>query len=453
MDTEFVKSHHLPVIPINPIELRLFDGTSNSIITQSLDLLVIFPTGESMLFNFYVTPLDPSCSVVLGYNWLTCYTPLIDWVLGSITFRLQLLDPSSPPLMSSARAAKISLQNPSVSDETLQISDSAPCISLIGAAAFVHACKLPGMQSFRIHLSNTSFSAKSASVSDEAPDLSLIPEEYHDYADVFNKAKAMELAPHCPYDLKIDLEEGSSPPIVPMYPLSQVELKTLREFIDEHLRTGFIRSSSSPHGAPVLFARKKDGSLRLCIDFRGLNKISKKDRYPLPFISDLLTTAGKARLYTTIDLCNAYYLVRIAEGDEWKTAFRTHYGSFEWLVMPFGLTNAPSAFQRFMNDIFSDLLDVHVIIYLDDILIYSDNPVDHKKHVREVLHRLRANGLFARLDKCHFSSDTIEYWGFVLSKDGLKMDPSKVQTIQDWPEPRKVKDIQSFLGFANFYEW
>ena len=388
-----------------------------------------------MLFNFYVTPLDPSCSVVLGYNWLTRYNPLIDWVLGSITFRPQLLDPSSPPLTSSARAAKISPQNPSVSDETPQISDSAPRISLIGAAAFVRACKLPGTQSFRIHLSDTSLSAKSASVSDEAPDLSLIPEEYHDYADVFNKAKAMELAPHRPYDLKIDLEEGSSPPIVPMYPLSQVELKTLREFIDEHLRTGFIRSSSSPHGAPVLFARKKDGSLRLCIDFRGLNKISKKDRYPLPFISDLLTTAGKARLYTTIDLRNAYYLVRIAEGDEWKTAFRTRYGSFEWLVMPFGLTNAPSAFQRFMNDIFSDLLDVHVIIYLDDILIYSDNPADHKKHVREVLRCLRANGLFARPDKCHFSSDTIEYLGFVLSKDGLKMDPSKVQTIQDWPKP------------------
>ena len=145
----------------------------------------------------------------------------------------------------------------------------------------------------------------------------------------------MQLAPHRPYNLKIDLEEGASPIIVPMYPLSQVELKTLQEFIDEHLWTGFIRSSSSPHGAPVLFARKKDRSLCLCIDFQGLNRISKKDRYPLPFISDLLSMAGKACLHTTIDLRNAYYLVRIAEGNEWKTAFQTHYGSFEWLVMPF----------------------------------------------------------------------------------------------------------------------
>ena len=161
--------------------------------------------------------------------------------------------------------------------------------------------------------------------------------------------------------------------------------------------------------------------------------------------------AGKDHLYTTIDLQNAYYLVHIAEGDEWKTTFQTCYSSFEWLVMPFGLTNAPSTFQRFMNDIFSDLLDVHVIIYLDNILIYSDNPADHKKHVHEVLRHLCANGLYARQDKCHFSSDTIEYLGFILTKDGLKMDPSKVQTIQDWPEPQKVKDIQSFLGFANFY--
>ena len=179
------------------------------------------------------------------------------------------------------------------------------------------------------------------------------------------------------------------------YSLSQSELQTLREFIDEHLRIGFICLTTSPHGAPVLFIRKKDGSLRLCVDFRGLNKISKKDRYPLLFISDLLTTAGKARLYTTIDLRHAYHLVRIAEGDEWKTAFCTHYGLFEWLVMPFGLTNAPAALQRFMNDIFSDLLDVHVIIYLDDILVYSDDPTEHTKHVREVLRHLRKHGLFA----------------------------------------------------------
>ena len=228
MDTEFVNFHNLPVYPVSPIKLKLFDGTSNSVITWLLELPVLFLTGESMTINFYVTLLDLSCSMVLGYNWLTCYNLMIDWVLGCITFRPQLLDPSFPSLTSSARAAKLLLQNPSASDEALKPSDSALCISLIGAAAFMHACKLLGMQSFRIHLSDTSLSAKSASISDEVPDLSLIPEEYHDYVDVFDKAKSMQLALHCPYDLKIDLEKGASPPIVPMYPLSQVELKTLR---------------------------------------------------------------------------------------------------------------------------------------------------------------------------------------------------------------------------------
>jgi hypothetical protein len=214
---------------------------------------------------------------------------------------------------------------------------------------------------------------------------------------------------------------------------------------------GFIRPSKSSHGAPVLFVKKKDGSLRLCVDFRGLNKISKKDRYPLPLITDLLNAPRKARLYTKIDLRHAYHLVRIAEGDEWKTAFRTRYGSFEWLVMPFGLTNAPVAFQRFMNDIFGDLLDVCVIVYLDDILIYSDDPKQHTEHVREVLRRLRKHGLYAKGSKCTFHTDRVEYLGFILGPDGLSMDVDKVKVIQDWPEPRKVKDIQSFLGFANFY--
>ena len=231
VDTEFVNFHNLPVYPVSPIELKLFNGTSNSVITWSLELPVLFPTGESMTINFYVTPLDLSCSMVLGYNWLTRYNLMIDWVLGHITFCPQLLDLSFLSLMSSARAAKLLPQNPSTSDEAPKPSDPAPHISLIGAATFMHACKLLGMQSFRIHLSDTSLSTKSASVSDEAPNLSLIPEEYHDYVDVFDKAKSMQLALHCPYDLKIDLEEGASPPIVLMYPLSVTNFHLSSSFV------------------------------------------------------------------------------------------------------------------------------------------------------------------------------------------------------------------------------
>jgi len=229
--------------------------------------------------------------------------------------------------------------------------------------------------------------AKSTTISEKI-DLSSIPEEYHEYADVFSKSKAETLAPHHPYNLRIDLEKDSHPLVGTIYSLSKFEQETLKQFIDKNLTNGFIRSTSSPHGAPVLFVKKKDGSLWLCVDFRGLNRITKKDRYPLPLISDLLDSPCKARIYTKINLRHVYHLVRIAEGDEWKTAFRTRYGAFEWSVMPFGLTNAPAAFQRFMNDMFSDLLDVCVVVYLDDILIYSDDIMQHRSHVKEVLKRL-----------------------------------------------------------------
>ena len=211
----------------------------------------------------------------------------------------------------------------------------------------------------------------------ETPDLSNIPSKYHKFADVFSKTKAETLPPHYSYNLKINLEEGAQPPVGPIYFLSVSEQEALKEFIEENLNTGFIWSISSLHGAPVLFVKKKDSSLYLCINFCSLNHISKKDRYPLPLISDLLDSPRKAQVYSKIDLCHAYYLVCIADSDEWKTAFRTHYGSFEWSVMPFGLTNASVAFQWFMNNIFSDLLDVCVVIYLDDILIYSNNMSEH----------------------------------------------------------------------------
>jgi len=229
--------------------------------------------------------------------------------------------------------------------------------------------------------------AKSTTISEKI-DLSSIPEEYHKYADVFSKSKAETLAPHHPYDLRIYLEKDFHPLVGTIYSLSKFEQETLKEFIDENLTNRFIRSTSSPHRAPVLFVKKKDRSLWLCVDFCGLNRIMKKDRYPLPLISDLLDSLCKARIYTKIDLRHAYHLVRIAKGDEWKTAFRTRYGAFGWSVMPFRLTNAPAAFQRFMNDVFSNLLDVCVVVYLNDILIYSDDITQHQSHIKEVLKRL-----------------------------------------------------------------
>lgn len=451
IDPSFAVSAGLCTTPVPPIPLRLFDGSFGKSITEVVsELSVQFSSGDVIPLTFFVTPLDSSCSMVLGYSWLTRYNPGIDWVLGRISFQTTSQVASSPvpadqPACTAAASANIRSAPP---------TSVPPLVSLIGAAAFLKASKLEGSQTFRVVLTDPSESvaARKALLDKDNIDLQNIPAEYHDFADVFSETKANNLAPHRPYDLKIHLDEGTEPPWGPIYSLSQQELLALREFIEENLRTGFIRPSRSPHRAPVLFVRKKDGSLRLCVDYRGLNKISRKDKYPLPLLADLLDAPRKARIYTKIDLRHAYHLVRISDGDEWKTTFRTRYGSFEWLVMPFGLTNAPAAFQRFMNDIFADMVDVSVVIYLDDILIYSDNPAEHRRHVREVLQRLRAHGLYARADKCEFHSDTVEYLGYILSPEGLRMSSEKVRTITDWPEPRKVKDIQAFLGFCNFYQ-
>jgi RNase H-like domain found in reverse transcriptase/Reverse transcriptase (RNA-dependent DNA polymerase) len=182
-----------------------------------------------------------------------------------------------------------------------------------------------------------------------------------------------------------------------------------------------------------------------------LNKITIKNKYPLPLIGETLDRLSGASVFTKFDLRVGYAHVRIAEGDEWKTAFRTRYGHYEYLIMPFGLTNAPASFQNLMNDVFRPYLDKFVVVYLDDILVYSKNLEEHKKHVRLVMDLLKANNLWAKAEKCTFHTDEVEYLGFIVGKGGVRMDPSKVSSIKDWPPPKNVKDVQTFLGFANFY--
>ena len=278
-----------------------------------------------------------------------------------------------------------------------------------------------------------------------------VPKEFHDYADVFSEAEARNMPPHRPYDHAVEMEPGAKAPWGPVYNMSGLELESLRVFLDDMLGKGFIRASHSPAGAPVLFVKKKDGSLRLCVDYRGLNRVTIKNRYPLPLINNIMDRLGKAKYFTKIDLRAGYNNVRIKKGDEWKTAFRTRYGSFEYLVMPFGLTNAPATFQYFMNDVFKDMTDDFVVVYIDDILIYSDNLEEHRRHVRKVLQRLREYNLHAKPEKSEFFRQSIEYLGFLISPQGVEMDPAKVDAVLSWPAPTTVKQVQSFLGFANFY--
>ena len=271
---------------------------------------------------------------------------------------------------------------PKVKAATTHSARRAPLVSLIRAHAFAILCNQLGTQLF---LTSITQAVELASVQmDEPspdPDLSTIPSEYHEFADLFSKKEADMLPPHRPYDHQIPLEPGTTPPFSSIYFMSPTKLEVLRKYIDENLKKGFIRHSQSSCGAPILFVKKADGTLRLCVDYRALNKIITKNHYPLPLIGELLDHISRAKYFTKFDVRDGYHRLRMATGEEWKTAFRCRYGLYEYTVMPFGLCSAPGTFQHYMNDTFRDFLDKFLIVYLDDLLIYSDSLVKHKRHV------------------------------------------------------------------------
>ena len=235
--------------------------------------------------------------------------------------------------------------------------------------------------------------------------------------------------------------------------MSPAELLEVRKQLDDLLAKEFIQPSISPYGAPILFVRKKEGSLRMCIDYRALNKQTIKNRYPLPRTDELLDQLHGAKVFSKIDLQSGYHQVRVKDSDIEKTAFRTRYGHYEFKVLPFGLTNAPATFMSFMNEVLRPYLDqfVVVVVYLDDILIYSKNQDEHMEHLRLVLEKLREHHLFAKQSKCAFLLEEVEFLGHIVSSQGIKMDAAKVKAVADWPQPASVRDVRSFLGLIGYY--
>ena len=234
--------------------------------------------------------------------------------------------------------------------------------------------------------------------------------------------------------------------------MSDEELKALKAYLEEMLEKGFIQPSNSPAGAPVLFVKKKDGSLRLCVDYRRLNSMTTKDRTPLPLIHETFVAMRGKKFFTKLDLRGAYNLLRMAKGEEWKTAFRTRYGHFEYCVMPFGLCNAPATFQAITNEVLRGPLDLFACCYLDNVIIYSDTKEEHIWDVREILERLRKHWLFIKGEKCEWNQQQVEFVGFTVGKGRIGMEESKLTSITEWPEPKNKHDVQVFLGFINFYQ-
>ncbi|KAJ0876256.1 putative nucleotidyltransferase, Ribonuclease H [Helianthus annuus] len=271
-----------------------------------------------------------------------------------------------------------------------------------------------------------------------------------EYPEVFPE-ELPGLPPDRQVEFKIDIVPGAAPIARAPYRLAPTEMKELRTQLDDLLAKGFIRPSSSPWGAPILFVKKKDGSMRLCIDYRELNNVTIKNRYPLPRIDDLFDQLQGASYFSKIDLRLGYHQLKVKEEDVHKTAFRTRYGHYEFLVMPFGLTNAPAAFMDLMNRVCKPYLDKFVIVFIDDILIYSKSKADHEKHLRSILKLLHQERLYAKFSKCEFWLREVQFLGHVVSERGIQVDPAKVEAVMNWQEPKTPTEIRSFLGLAGYY--
>ena len=252
-------------------------------------------------------------------------------------------------------------------------------------------------------------------------------------------------------DFQIELAPGTEPISKAPYRMAPLELKELKVQMEERVSKGFVRPSTSPWGAPILFVKKMDRIFRLCIDYRELNKVTIRNQYPLPRINDLFDQLQGAKVFSKIDLRSGYHQLKIRSEDVPKTAFRTRYGHSEFLVMPFGLTNAPAVFMDLMNRIFKPYLDQFVIVFIDDILIYSGSKEDHEEHLRVVLQILRENQLYAKFSKCQFWLDSVAFLGHVISAEGVSVDPQKTEAIVNWKPPTNVTEIRSFLGLAGYY--
>ncbi|KAG7556957.1 Reverse transcriptase domain [Arabidopsis suecica] len=271
----------------------------------------------------------------------------------------------------------------------------------------------------------------------------------NEFSDVFEAVSC--LPPDRSDPFTIELKPGTTPISKAPYRMAPAEMAELKKQLEELLDKGFIRPSSSPWGALVLFVKKKDDSFRLCIDYRGLNRVTVKNKYPLPRIDELLDQLRGAKWFSKIDLASGYHQIPIDPLDIRKTAFRTRYGHYEFVVMPFGLTNAPAAFMKMMNGVFQEFLDEFVIIFIDDILVYSKDWESHQDHLRAVLEWLRKHELFAKLSKCSFWQRSIGFLGHIVSDKGVSVDPEKIKSNKDWPRPKNATEIRSFLGLAGYY--
>jgi len=368
--------------------------------------------------DFYV--LDIGHDLILGLPWFEKENPVINWSERTLHWR------------SREFRDVISLSS----------TESRSEFSLLSAEDF----------SSEIPQAENVFVTFLTSISEEKNLSSSFSPLLEEFADVFPDDLPPGLPPSRGKDFEIELQPGTKPISKPFRRLSPKELQELKDQIRDLVQKGFIRPSSSPFGAPVLFVKKKDGSFRMCVDYRALNAATIRDVYPLPIIADLLDRLSGAKIFSKLDLRSGYHQLKVANEDVHKTSFRTPIGAFEFLVLPFGLSNAPAAFMRMMDGIFPAYARDYVTTYIDDLLVFSKSEEDHAAHLREVLQTLRENKLYAKKSKCEFGVEEVEFLGHVINSEGVSADPEKLKTVANWPVPVSVAQVQSFMGMVNYFQ-
>jgi hypothetical protein len=410
LDKSFALSNQLTLVPVAKKKVLVAGGgelVSDSILPQ----LSYSLAGKTFSHDFHILPLK-GYDIILGANWLKKYSPnLLDWENRTVSIFhegewLTLTDHQSRGkdcLISAKACSKLLAQ---------------------GADAFVLQLSLQQQ--------HESFDASD-------PQQTAVADILIEFSDVFTDPDGLPPARSC--DHKIPLKEGATPPNIRPYRMPHKQKALVEELIRNLLSKCEIRPSTSPFSSPAILVRKRDKTWRLCVDYRQLNSLTIKNKYPIPVIEDLFDELNGAKIFSKLDLRSGYHQIRMHPPDVAKTAFRTHLGHYEYLVMPFGLTSAPASFQELMNSVFSEFLRRFVLVFFDDILVYSKDIAQHRKHLKLVLQVLRAHQLKAKLSKCSFATPSVDYLGHIISGEGVATDPSKISAIISWKTPTTITQL------------
>lgn len=428
IDETFVQEKRIPTynLPI-PIPVYNADGTKNTngLITK-FAMVELHIDDHSESLPLAITRLSMH-TLFLGHDWLKIHNPAINWKDGSI--KLTCADEHIPALLPIEDEEEYK-GHEKEEERLFRIDVESDIRANTSTELAIEANKSKQTRTFE----------------------EVVPEAYHSYKDVFDKENFNELPPRRPWDHTVELLPGDHVIDCKMYNLTNDEQGELESFLEENLKSGRICPSKSPFASAFFFIKKKDSKLRPVQDYRKLNAITVKNRYPLPLISELIDKLKNAKYFTKPDIRWEYNNIRMKEGDEWKAAFRTNRGLFEPLVMFFGLTNSPATFQTMMNHLFRDLINQgKVVVYMDNIMIYTVTLEEHQRIVLEVLEILRTNKLYLKHTKCKFEQSETEYLGLIIGYQTVKMDSAKVKGVTEWPVPTTRKELRGFLGFLNFY--